>query len=361
MLKDTNFLDIIIKRRHDPRRLIDIKSNHQKGDSLFFTKGESKISITNDNNIRPRINPDVFLSIKPSDDPVNFLNIVDKAIGEYNNYVRTLYGQYIINDLETYLYSAKLLFDYFIWGKENILCDYVDFETINRLKHIWENGLKLRIPNTFWKEFPKVYTATTHLCWGILYFSNYLNRPLNQMCFDEDVIKHKYINDKLFIRCKRSRVSLTKIMQTVWLIYNKSSLPETQSKAQKIQFAINDLYTIESNYLPQDSIDRKIILDKISEYVFISDSDIEELVTKGEINPTFIQNPLLKRLAAIVYYNSIKETKYFSALLKLKERVDKFEFRLANEVKRLNNDFDNNIQLSFTINSAKLKEKLNIV
>jgi hypothetical protein len=150
-------------------------------------------------------------------------------------------------------------------------------------------------------------------------------------------------------------------MQTVWLIYNKSSLPETQSKAQKIQFAINDLYTIESNYLPQDSIDRKIILDKISEYVFISDSDIEELVTKGEINPTFIQNPLLKRLAAIVYYNSIKETKYFSALLKLKERVDKFEFRLANEVKRLNNDFDNNIQLSFTINSAKLKEKLNIV
>jgi hypothetical protein len=361
MLKDTNFLDIIIKRRNDPRMLIEIKSTHQKGDSLLFTKGESKISITNDNNIIPRINPDIFLTIKPSDDPEFFLHTVDKAIGEYNNYVQTLYGQYITNDLGTYLYSAKLLFDYFVWGGKNILCDYVDPGTINRLKYIWENTLKIRIPLTFWNEFPKVYTATTHLCWGILYFSNYLNRPLTQMCFDEEAIKHKYINNKLFIRGKRSRVSLTKIMQTVWLIYNKSSLPEVQSKAQKIQIAINDLFAIDSNYLPQDMIDRKIILDKISEYIFISDSDKEELINKRENNPTFTQNPLLHRLGSIVNYNTIKETKYFSALLRLKERVDKYEFRLSNEVKRLNNDFDNNIHLSFTYNSSKLKEKLKFV
>jgi hypothetical protein len=283
---------------------------------------------------------------------------MDKAIEEYNNYIRTLCKPYLVKDISTYIYSSKLLFDYFVWGKENLVCDYIDPDSIKRLKHIWADILKLKIPLNFWNEFPKVYTATTHIYWNIAYFSNYLNRPTNQISFNQDAISHDYINNKLSIRCRRSRISLVKIMQAVWLVYKKSSLPEIQTKVQQIKKTIENLHEMEFSYLPQDAIDRKFILDKISQYVFISNSDIDELVKGREEIPKYIHDPLLERLSSISDYHNMKESRYFSALLRLKEKVDKFEIQLKNEIKRLDGSFDHNIQFSFDNNIMKLKEIL---
>lgn len=358
MVEDVIFLDRMVKRRGDPRLILPLKSKQQKADSLLFTKGETRVSITDDSNISPRIGPKVFCKINASENSELFLQMLDKSIAEYNKEIHTLYEGHITKDVETYIYSSKMLFDYFTYGKENLRCDYIEPDTIKRLKNIWEQSLKVKIPLTFWNEFPKIYTTITHLCWGIVYLCNYLNRPINLIDFDEEIISHAYVNTKLSIRCKRSRISLTKIMQTVSLIYKKTSLPETTTKVWQIKNAIIDLSALESYYLPADPIDRKIVLDQISEHVFLPDSDKTELIKGNEKTLSFSKSPILDTLASIIDFHNMKETKYFSALLRLKERVDKFEIQLNNEINRLENSFDKNIQLSFDNNSRKLMEIL---
>lgn len=358
-LNNPDFLDSLIKRKRDPRVVVETYSKHSKADKLIYTKGESKISISSDSVISPRIDPEILINALSFKEPEKFMSILDSCIQKYINDIRELYESLIMKDIQSYIYSIKILLDHFIYGNISIDCDYIDDQRKNRLIAIWNNELKLKFPKIFWKELPSVYSSVTHLLWNDIFFSNYLNRNISHLSFNEEILSHKYVNTKLFIRCKRSKVSLLKIMQVVYILISRLNQSDTEGKIQKIQKSSLELSDLEIYYLPKEKIDRKIILDKLSNHISIPDSEKLVLLKERSDNLYLTRNELLNKLSAVYNYYVIQKDIYYSILVNLRNKVDNYEKLLNVEIVNLQSIVNEKEQIFFQNYIGLIKDKLN--
>lgn len=340
MCNDSKFVARCLKAIGDPRCITAQRSLHTAGDSLRWTKGEDHLPLTDDVSLHPRIPLELVLQEWRQN--MNQLgawrSALEKAHEAWRTEIFRELSQYPFSDPLSFVYTAKHVLDFFIFGRLQHDTDFLDKERLHVARNRWSSIPGFKLSRHIWQNLPSSYSDISRLYWGICYYRTSLRNPsITRSRYDEAALRISDMNHMkaLPIRCTRSKRSLFGLFKTCHSIYKALSTLVDNGTALKHRERLNDLISFLSEYLPSDSLERLELLDDLEQVLDLEQGERKNLLLHPDLTLAqgSVDSPVINLCARHHQYLKLVENPHVVTIQTVQKRLDTIKRQLISDMR----------------------------
>lgn len=316
---NSELLTKISIRFSDPRIMSAEFSRHTYGQHLTVSSGKYFLPFSTNKSNDQSIPIDSFFEYQSRFS----ISSYESALANYKNYHKSILANLGIDNVDCYIISAKLIIDYFFFGKRNFHHEILRQKDLDYIDNILK-PINIKISQSIIMNFEKVYYTVTTLFWGSFYYNTYIHKLESLLVLKEDYFDIVIPPAReLPLKADKNNLSILTIHYCILRILKLTKVIKKSEYYKNILKSLEFMVLLINEYLPQDKIDRKIEIDRLIKHITLSDDEIKKLLylTSEILFPPHDQSSSLQVWYNINLYNKLMNDESVKLLINVRSKI----------------------------------------